>query len=172
MSIFIYVCVTKFGLDVCECLCSFFFFVSACFSLEFLNQKKRTNPPPQKKTNLVKTFCKNGIVNTALLCYMLFFHGRNCTKMLSNKVFPNQCRVSVLTETPPGVNRQLLSSAECLARAAACFGRGRAQRPRTPALPVQTDGSSGPAARAPLARPGSGTPRHRAPHSSGVFEER
>ena len=63
MSIFIYVCITKFGLDVCECVCS------VCFSLKLLNRQK----------NLVKTFCKNGIVNT-VLCYMLFFHGRNCTK--------------------------------------------------------------------------------------------
>lgn len=70
MSIFIYVCITKFGLDVCECVC----FV--CFSLIFLffffwELAK-------KKKNLVKTFCKNGNVNT-VLCYMLFFHGRNCT---------------------------------------------------------------------------------------------
>lgn len=34
--------------------------------------------PAKRKKNLVKTFCKNGIVNT-VLCYMLFFHGRNCT---------------------------------------------------------------------------------------------
>lgn len=27
--------------------------------------------------HLVKTFCKNGIVNI-VSCYMLFFHGRNC----------------------------------------------------------------------------------------------
>lgn len=41
MSIFIYVCVTKFGLDVCECLFSFGLFVLGfflCFSLEFLKQ--------------------------------------------------------------------------------------------------------------------------------------
>lgn len=30
MSIFIYVCVTKFGLDVCECLFSFGLFVFLC----------------------------------------------------------------------------------------------------------------------------------------------
>lgn len=34
MSIFIYVCITKFGLDVRECDC----FV--CFSLKFLNRQK------------------------------------------------------------------------------------------------------------------------------------
>lgn len=43
--------------------------VLVCSSLKFLNLAK----------NLVKTFCKNGIVNT-VLCYMLFFHGRNCKK--------------------------------------------------------------------------------------------
>lgn len=38
MSIFIYVCVTKFGLDVCECFPLVCLFFCACFSLKFLNQ--------------------------------------------------------------------------------------------------------------------------------------
>lgn len=43
MSIFIYVCITRFGLDVCECVCC------VCFSLKIFEPAE----------NLVKTFCKN-----------------------------------------------------------------------------------------------------------------
>lgn len=42
--------------------------------------------------------------------------------MLSNKIIPNQCCLFVLTELLCGVNSQLFSSAEYLARAAAYFG--------------------------------------------------
>lgn len=62
----VWMCVNVYVLCV---LASFFFFFSFFFFLLGTGKKKK---------NLVKTFCKNGNVNT-VLCYMLFFHGRNCT---------------------------------------------------------------------------------------------
>lgn len=93
MSIFIYVCYRAFGLDVSECC---MFIICVCSSLElffsfclFVSDFFLTQHLKKKKGNLVKTFCKNGIVNTAL-CYMLFFHGRKLYKMQSNKIILTQ----------------------------------------------------------------------------------
>lgn len=60
------------------------FFLSVCLFPIFFDSTFK-----KKKVNLVKTFCKNGIVNTAL-CYMLFFHGRKLYKMQSNKIILTQ----------------------------------------------------------------------------------
>lgn len=70
VNVYIYLCVYY---KVWFCCAWMRMFLCSC--LELFDPRKRKK---EEKNNLVKTFCKDGIVNT-VLCYMLFFHSRNCT---------------------------------------------------------------------------------------------